>query len=216
MTMLTTTKPSKPTTVAISEQMLARFERDRSKLVEQRAALTQRRSAVAFDAHAEPNGPAAKLLDDLIEDDGELQARIVSADDAIAEARRRLERARAAEARQQEREKAKALRLALARFVDAGKGCDSALEVLIACSAAMRDSLTQMNRCGATHPSHAQLDALGAIALRTALTQTAWNRYFERTAPGERKTFAALVAAWSTMVERNIQQRLGSDEPEAA
>jgi hypothetical protein len=145
-----------------------------------------------------------------------LDAKIAAVDDAVAEARRRLEQARDEEARQRDREKVLALRQALTRFVDAGKACDSALAALVAGSTEMRDALTQMNRLGCSHPSHAQLDALGAIALRTALTATAWVRYFERVAPGERKTFAALVATWSTMVERNIASRLGDDSPEAA
>ena len=144
-----------PVTTTIAEQMIQRFERDRDDLVERRAALAKRRSALAYDAHAEPNGPAAKQLDDVNQKDRELETKIASADDAIAEARRRLERARAAEARQRDRDRASALRGQLARFVEAGRGLDSALEVLITCSADMRDSLTQMNRLGCSHPSHA-------------------------------------------------------------
>jgi hypothetical protein len=211
---MTMTKPNKPTTVAIAEQIIQRFERDRSELVERRATLAKKRSNAAYDAHA-GDAAAIKLLDNLSREDAELETKIASSDDAISEARRRLERARAAEARQRERDRANALRGQLARFVEAGKGLDSALEVLVASSAEMRDALTQMNRLGCSHPSHAQLDALGAIALRTALTQTGWSRYFERLAPTERKTFAALVAAWSTMVERSIATRLGDDEEAA-
>jgi hypothetical protein len=205
------TKLNKPTTVAIAEQMLQRFERDRSELVERRAALAEKRRALAFDAHA-GDAAAVKQLDNLNREDGELKTKIASVDDAVAEARRRLDQARDAEARATEREKVKALRSALARFVDAGKGCDSALEVLVASSTAMRDALTQINRLGCSHPSHAQLDSLGAIALRTALTATAWTRYFERVGPTERKTFAGLVATWATMVERHITSRLGDEE----
>jgi hypothetical protein len=204
-----------PVAAVVAEQMIQRFERDRADLVEQRAALTKRRGAAAYDAHADPNSPAAKLLERLIQDDGELQARIVSADDAINEARRRLDQARVAEVRQQARDKAKALRGQLARFTAAGKDCDGALNQLLNGAAAMRDALTQMNRLGCSHPSHAQLDSLGALALRTALSATAWNRYFERTAPGERKTFSALVAAWGAMVERHIASSLPGDEEAA-
>jgi hypothetical protein len=84
--------------------------------------------------------------------------------------------------------------------------------VLVSASTEMRDALTQMNRLGCSHPSHAQLDSLGAIALRTALTNTAWSRYFERVGPMERKTFAALVAAWAKMVGQQIASRLGDEE----
>jgi hypothetical protein len=206
---------NKPTTVAIAEQMLQRFERDRAELIARKAALATKRSAVAYDAHSGDVG-AIKLLDGVAVEAVEIEAKIAGIDDAVAEARRRLEQARDEEARQRDREKVLALRQALARFVDAGKTLDGALEVLVSASTDMRDALTQMNRLGCSHPSHAQLDALGAIALRTALTNTAWSRYFERVGPMERKTFAALVATWSTMVERSIQQRLGDDHPEAA
>jgi hypothetical protein len=206
---------TKPTSVAIAEQMLARFERDRAALVERRATLAEQRSGVADDAHA-GDGPATKLLDGLTREAVEIDAKIAAADDAIAEARRRLEQARVEEARQQDREKVLALRQALTRFVDAGKDLDAALKQLVTSSTAIRDALTAMNRLGCSHPSHAQLDSLGALAIRTAMTSTSWSRYFERVGPMERKTFAALVATWSTMVERQIASRLGDDSPEAA
>jgi hypothetical protein len=206
---------TKPTSVAIAKQMIQRFERDRDALVERRSALAKRRSGIAYDAHA-GDASAVKLLDDLARQDAELETKIATIDDAINEARRRLDQARAYEASQKNRDKARALRAALARFTAAGKGLDRALEQVVAGSAEMRDALTQINRLGCSHPSHAQLDSLGSLALRTALTATAWNRYFERTAPGERKTFAALVSVWATMVERHIASRLGGDEEEAA
>jgi len=47
-------------TVANAEAMLARFERERADLVERKAALAEKRRAVAFDAHA-GDGSASKL-----------------------------------------------------------------------------------------------------------------------------------------------------------
>jgi hypothetical protein len=203
---------NKPTTVAIAEQMLQRFERDRAELIQQRDQHAAKRREISFTAHS-GDSQATELLDGLHDESVKFESRLAAVNDAVAEARRRLEQARDHEAKQQDRDKALALKQALARFVAAGKELDAALEVLITSSTDMRDALTQMNRLGCSHPSHAQLDSLGSLALRTALTNTAWVRYFERVAPGERKTFAALVATWSTMVERSIQQRLG---PEAA
>jgi hypothetical protein len=91
-------------------------------------------------------------------------------------------------------------------------GGKAALELLVGASTDLRNGITVMNRLGCTHPSHQQLDALGSIALRTALTDTAWVRYFERVSPVERKTFAGLVAQWSAMVERHIASRLGDEQ----
>jgi hypothetical protein len=205
-------------TVANAEQLLARFEKERADLMERKAALADKRRNAAYDAHA-GDGSASKLLDGLHREAVELESRIAGLDDAIAEARRRLEQAREAAAREQDRERALLLRQALAAFIEAGKGCDAALDLLISASTDLRNGITVMNKLGCTHPSHAQLDALGSIALRTALTDTAWVRYFERVSPVERKTFAGLTATWAAMVERYIASRLGDDQtnkPEAA
>src|SRR5262249_24944894 len=203
----TTSKQS----VANAEQLLQRFERERDDLIERKAALADKRRNVAYDAHA-GDGAASKLLDGVHQEAVELESRITSLDDAIAEARRRLEQAREAEARQQDRERALMLRQALASFIEAGKSCGAALELLVSASSGLRHGITGMNRLGCTHPRHAQLHAPGSIALRPALTDTAWVRYFERVSPVERKTFAGLVAAWAAQVERYIASRLGDDQ----
>ena len=186
----TTSKQS----VANAEQLLQRFERERAELVERKAALADKRRNVAYDAHA-GDGSASKLLDGVHQEGIELESRLASITDAINEAKRRLEAARADEAKAADREQALLLSQALASFIDAGKGCDAALELLVSASTDLRNSITVMNKLGCTHPSHAQLDALGSIALRTALCDTGWSRYFERVSPAERKTFGGLVAA---------------------
>src|SRR6516165_10851433 len=117
-------------TVANAEAMLARFERERADLVERKAALAEKRRTVAFDAHA-GDGSASKLLDGLHREAAELESRITGLDDAVAEARRRLEQARDAEARAVDREKALVLRQALKRFCEHGAGVDAALQVLV-------------------------------------------------------------------------------------
>jgi hypothetical protein len=210
-------KPNKQTAVSVAnaEQLLRRFERERADLIERKAAVAEKRRAVAYDAHA-GDGSASKLLDGVHREAIELDSRITGLDDAIAEARRRLEQAREHDARQQDRARALQLSEQLAQFIQAGKACDAALELLVSASQDMRNALTEMNKLGCTHPSHAQLDSLGALALRTALTQTAWVRYFERVSPVERKSFVSLVAVWAAQVERNIQQRVGDQTNEAA
>jgi hypothetical protein len=204
-------KPDQQTSVANAEAMLERFERERADLIERKAALAEKRRAVAFDAHA-GDGSASKLLNGLHQQAVELESRIAGLDDALAEARRRLEQAREAQARQHDREQALLLRAALATFIEAGKGCDAALELFVSASQDMRNALTTMNRLGASHPSHNQLDSLGAIALRTALTDSSWSRYFERVSVVERKSFTSLVAAWAAQVERGIRERLQTNE----
>src|SRR6516162_8532214 len=68
-------------------------------------AQAEKRRAVAFDAHA-GDGSASKLLDGLHREAAELESRIIGLDDAVAEARRRLEQAYEYEAREADRAKA--------------------------------------------------------------------------------------------------------------
>jgi hypothetical protein len=200
-------------TVANALALLERFRRERDELTARKATLAENRRAAAFTAHA-GDGSASKLLNGLHREAAELESRLVSIDDAIAEAGRRVDQARAAEARAADREQALALRQALADFVAAGKGCDAALELLISASTDLRSGITAMNRLGCSHPSHAQLDALGSLALRSAIMATPWARDIERVGPLEKKTFSGLVAAWAAQVERSISARLADVQPD--
>jgi hypothetical protein len=210
-------KPTKQTDNAITaaEATVAGFEKQRLALLDKQAKLVDRRRAVAFDA-ANGDTASGKLIDGLAREAAELHMRVDAIDDAIAEAQRRLHQARQHAARAEELAKAKALRQTLGKFVAAGKALDGALQVLVIAGNEMRDAISEMNQLGCSHPSHAQLESLGALALRTALTQTYWVRYFERISPVEAKTFAGLVASWSTTVERVIETKLGEQTTEAA
>ena len=199
-------------TVANAEAMLARFERERADLVERKAALAEKRRAVAFDAHA-GDGSASKLLDGLHREAAELESRIIGLDDAVAEARRRLEQAHEYEAREADRAKAVELRAALTQFVEHGAGVDAALEVLIESCNGMERALVEIHRCGSAFPSDAQLLSLGSRVLIAALSKTTFRREFPAVPPLERnRTMSAIVQQWSDTVERNIQQRL--EQPE--
>ena len=211
-------KPNKQIAVAVAnaEQMLARFERERADLVERKAALAEKRRAVAFDAHS-GNDAAAKLLDGVHRETLELESRITGLDDAIAEARRRLEQAREHEARATDRAKAVELRAALKRFVEYGASVDAALEVLISSCNGMAESLDAMHRCGSNFPSDAQLQSLGGRVLLAGLSKTPFRRNFETLPPLERnRTMSMVVRQWSDTVERSIQQRFGGQSNEAA
>ena len=203
-------------TVANAEAMLARFERERADLVERKAALAEKRRAVAFDAHA-GDGSASKLLDGLHREAAELESRIIGLDDAVAEARRRLEQAHEYEAREADRAKAVELRAALKQFVEHGAGVDAALEVLIESCNGMERALVEIHRCGSAFPSDAQLLSLGSRVLIAALSRTTFRREFPAVPPLERnRTMTAVVQQWSSTVERSIAQRLGDQTNEPA
>jgi hypothetical protein len=200
--------------VANAEQLLQRFERERLELVERKAALAEKRRSVAYDAHAAGD---AKLLDGVHREAAELESRITGLDDAVAEAKRRLEAAKQHEAKQADREQAKALRNALQQFTQHAAGVDSALEVLVSSCNGMQESLTAMHRCGSTFPSDAQLQSLGGRVLLGALSKTPFRRNFETVPPLERdRSMARIAEQWSDTVERSIKQRLGDQTDEAA
>jgi chromosome segregation ATPase len=211
-------KPTIPPTVADAEAAIASLQQKRDALVAHGSELATMRASTAFKALHEHDATAQATLDRINKESIEHDHALASIDAALKTAQQRLEAAKRHEAKQADRAAAVELRGQLAQFVAAGKALDGVLEVLVSASHDMRNALTAMNRLGCTHPSHAQLDSLGALALRTALTETAWVRYFERVSPVERKTFAGLVAAWSQQVERSVKQRLDdqTNETEAA
>jgi hypothetical protein len=203
-------KPNKQTpTVANAEALLARFERERAELTAQHEERTALRRDVSFAAHS-GDPEAIKQLDALHDEAARHQSRLASLDDAVAEARRRLDQAREIEARAADRTRAVELRAALKRFVEHGAGVDAGLEVLIESCNGMAQALIDMHRCGSTFPSDAQLQSLGGRVLLGALSKTPFRRNFETLPPLERdRTMTQVVQQWAQTVERNIQQRLG-------
>jgi hypothetical protein len=201
------------TSVADAEAAIANLTAKRDALVERGRQLDQVRASYAFAAHARNDETARRKLDQVHRETAEHGSELASIDAALKTAQQRLEAAQRHEARQADREQALLLREALASFVAAGKGCDAALELLVSASTDLRNGIAVMNRLGCSHPSHAQLDALGSLALRSAIMQTLWVRDIERVGPLEKKTFSGLVAAWATQVERHISSRLGDEQP---
>jgi hypothetical protein len=211
-------KPNKQTTVSVTnaEQLFARFERERADLIERKAALAEKRRSVAYDAHA-GDGAASRVLDGMHAEAVRYDSRLAGLDDAIAEAKRRLEAARADEAKAADRAKAVELRAALQRFIQHAAGVDSALEVLVASCNGMADALTAMHYAGSQFPSDAQLQSLGGRVLLGALSKTPFRRSFETLPPLERdRSMARIAQQWSDTVERSIAQRLGDQTNEAA
>jgi hypothetical protein len=203
-------------TVANTEALLERFERERLELIEQQEQRTALRREVSFAAHA-GDPEAIRQLDALHDEAARHQSKLESLDVAISEAKHRVEVAKAAEARAADRERAAALRQALKRFVEHGAGVDAALDVLIESTVGMQESLTEMHRCGSSFPSDAQLQSLGGRCLLGALGKTPFRRNFETLPPLERnRSMARIVQQWSDTVERSIQQRLGDQTNEAA
>jgi hypothetical protein len=205
-----------PNAVAAAEATLAELMERAHLLAQARTELEADRKATAYAAHAQHDAEANKRLGGIVDALVRHDADMAALADAIAEAESRVELAQRARTVAADQANARKVRAQLHRFVKAGREIDGAMAELVEASNAMRQALTQMHILGCKFPSHEQLSVLGDRALRTALMQTAWARYFEGVSPGERKTFTALVEAWATMVDNNIRPRLAAGTQEAA
>jgi hypothetical protein len=198
-------------TVTEAEATLQRFERERNDVLDRRTLLADKRREIAFDALSGDKS-ASKLLDGLHREAVELESRLVSVNDAIAEAQRRLAAAREHEAREADGEKASALCRVLTEFLQTARALDAALVTVAEHGNRLHELQASMHMLGAAVPSAAQLDALGYRCLLTAIGGTVWRRHFETLAPHERRSFSELCALWGRTLQRSIAARLGDAE----
>jgi hypothetical protein len=82
-----------------------------------------------------------------------------------------------------------------------GRDLDEALQEMAIRGQALGEALNEIHGLGSPFPSHSQLDALGALAMKTALAQTTWRHAFETIAPKDRDTFTDLVDGWAQRIE---------------
>lgn len=208
------TKQANP--VEAAEAMLAQLEQKRQRHRERGVELEAARKRASFGAHALHDPEQRKTLADVVDETVRHETEGRALDDAIDEARRRVEQARQIEVRAADRGAATQLRATLAEFVAQGEAIDAALATIAEIGSAMRATLSEMHTLGSAFPSHQQLDVLGVACLRTALQRTPWDRHFERLAPNQRRDFATLVAGWHATIERDIAARLGEKQTEEA
>jgi hypothetical protein len=202
-------------TVTEAEATLQRFERERNDVLDRKTLLADKRREIAFDALSGDKS-ASKLLDGLHREAVELESRLVSVNDAIAEATRRLAAAREHEARAADREKASALAGVLTEFLQTARRLDAALATVAEHGNKLHELQASMHMLGAAVPNAAQLDSLGFRCLLTACAATPWRRHFETLAPHERRSFTELCAYWARTLERGIAARLGDGEQQTA
>jgi hypothetical protein len=211
-------KPNGPAaTVAYAEGVVSELQQKHTDCVARVEQLQEERKSISLSAHTGGDQAARKRLDRinfaLFTNDGEL----ASLNAALAEAGARLTAARQAEAREVDCEAAKTLLAQLRSFRDFAAGVDSALEVLIASTNGLQETLTEINRAGSSFPSQAQLLSLGGRVLLAAMSRTPFRRNFETLRPMERdRTMTAIVEQWCATVERSIAERLGEQTTKAA
>jgi len=203
------------TDVKTAERTLADLQTKRGVLVAHGVELEELRRPIAYSAHT-GDGKARKKLDELNAEAVRFDSELKSLDVAIAEANTRLQAARREADIAADQQQARDLRNALGTFIEHGRALDAAMTALVAECSRLKDTLTKLQRLGAGVPTHDQVDALGHLALLTALGQTLWRRRFEPLAPNQRRTFSLLFDGWAVTVERDIAARLGEAEVEEA
>jgi hypothetical protein len=200
------------TDVEKAEQTLARLDDKRRALVQRATELADERQRISYAAHAGNDKKSRQRLDEITAATVAHQSEMASIESAIAEATNRLATAKHNATLAADREQAIELGEVLETFAECGRDIDAALTIIIERSRLMEKTLHRMNALGAASPNRNQLETLGALALHTALMQTPWTRDFRHLAPGERRTFNAMVDAWYPVVEANIASRLGNEE----
>jgi hypothetical protein len=186
-----------------AEQVLADLNAKREALVARGHELAEQQQEIAFSEHTGSKKERAALdqiNSELLTHDYELK----SLDAAIASATKKLAAADAAQARAQEMENALALRAKVDEFMQHAIALDDALTAVSKEATALEDTLKDVHVLGCSFPTRAQLDALGARALKTALMQTPFRKEFEHLPPGERQSFTKLVGIWCDRMEANF------------
>jgi hypothetical protein len=202
---------SKHDTVTEAQAVISSIERKRELAVELGTALADERASVALAAHT-GDAKAAKRLEEIHQAIAVHGSELASLDAALRAAGERLQKARDDVARERDRVQALELRKEIEALGGCGLALDKALALVVEASHELTAVLGRIHRLGASYPTDAQLMTLGHVALVTALGGTPWSNKFEHLAPGQRKTFAALVDGWSEQLARNVAERLGETD----
>jgi len=97
------------------------------------------------------------------------------------------------------------VRQVLGELVEGLGDCGKALDLFVVGANKAEAALDALHRLGTRTPTRDVVRVYGALAIHTALMQSAlWSREIGRhLAPNERKTFDELKVQWHDMVERN-------------
>ena len=203
--------------VANAEALLARFEREREDLIARKAALADKRRNIAYDAHASSDSGSSKLLDGVHREAVTLESRISGLDDAITEARRRLEQAREHETKAANRAQALAIRQEWIEAAADFTALDQGLGLAADAACRLYERYGKMQQHGFKPPPQLTLMLADVVvSALMAMPKPLWQQFnyqgLEYLPPGRRRSAASLRGAWGPQVERHVQQQLG-DEP---
>jgi hypothetical protein len=201
--------------VEAAEVVLADLEAKAARLVEHGAELAEQRRAASYQAHAQHDAEARKVLDRVNAEVATHASEMASIDDAIATAKGRLGVARAHEASRADREKAQKLREAVQEFLEIAGDLDEAIGDVAVLGRRLNNTWREMQLLGAKVPTHSQMESLGGRAVAAAILGMPWARLFSPPpiSPHERHSFAELAAGWAGQIERaSIAPHLGAQQ----
>jgi len=203
------------TDVQTAEKTLTGLRRKREACVTHTLALAEDRQRLSFSAHGDGDVAAQKRLSELNRASTTAALELENIDAAIVEANTRLQAARRAEGIAADQARARELRKVLGDFVECGRKLDAATAVLVDEATEFHQALMRMHSLGCESPTSELVHVNSTLALFTALMRTPWRREFRHLSPGQKRTFAELVAGWAKVIERGIKQRLGAVEVES-
>ncbi len=208
------------TEVETAEQTVAGLEDKRRALITQQLEIDAERKQIAFAAHSGSDPKARARLDKINAQHASFASEMDSLTEAITEANNRLATAQRDAALAADRANAEALRVKLSRFEEIGNQLDDALWDIATSVNEMVALLNEMHALGQVSPTSEQFRVNGTACIKAMLQELPqlWVRDFEfsRLAPSQKKTFKAVVASWSGMIENNIAGRLGETKEEKA
>jgi hypothetical protein len=205
-----------PLTVEAAEAVLADLRAKHSKLTEFAAKLAEERKALAFKAHGIDDVNASHRLEKVVAATLQNAEVLASLMDAIAEAETRLMLAKALRDDVAAQAKAGQILELAAELRQCGVEMGAAAQTIEQHSRRLVGLLAQLKTLGIFSPTELQLDTLGFQCVSTLLMSTPWHRRFQHLAPGERRTFDALIGSWADNVEARIRRQQGEQKAEAA
>jgi hypothetical protein len=204
---------SEQTSIDQAQRVARELEDRRRLLLERKQELDESRQRVSFDALT-GDAKAKALLEKL---NTEAQRHGLDMENllaAIAQAEANVAAVCLKEEREQEKASARELKKLIEDMLEHGAVVDDCLADLVTAGNNLQECFDRLSQLHISSPRFEQLATLGHLCILTALNASIWRRGFEMLAPGQRKTFGDVVAAWRVSLMADVQRRLGEGESE--
>jgi hypothetical protein len=171
------------------------------------------RRKIGYDIFVNNDAAAKKLLSALNAEEVECGGKDEALAAALVKAKEDHAAALQAEAVKEDKRQAGEVRKQLVELLKTAERADKGLAMLVESSGRIKEICYALNALGCNNPNHHQVEALGYLAVCSALGQTVWGRRFDPVPPLSRTSFGKLTSGWAQSIDRNIRIRLGEPEP---